>query len=194
MEENKRFMISENVINELAGIGFRVDGYDNVKTLLESMNRDRIPKVGGVYAIIIPNKETPKFKVWEFGASYTKKDRKTKAEKVHPLMYDTVELAQSWVKDSNIIYIGKADDLHKRLTDYIRYYLRLKECQVFKSKYNQVAHRGGRSIWQVEGAEDFMVVWMKTDSNENPKDVESALIINFKNAHGNCRPFANKRD
>lgn len=184
--------IDEYAIKELESYGFHIDGYDSVASLM-NRNLNQVPTAGGVYAVITLDQDMPEFIVWQYGDKYKKKDRKTKEEIIRPLMYSREELEKSWLSETSIVYFGKADNLNERLKTYIRYYDRLKECTQTCEEFNQVAHRGGRSIWQVKGAEDFILVWMKTP-NAVPKDVEAKLIQDFKSNHGGCRPFANKKD
>lgn len=185
--------IDENITKELESFGFHIDGYDTVASLMNRSNFNHVPTEGGVYAVITLDRNMPEFIIWKYGYKYKKKDRKTKEEVIRPLMYSREELEKSWLSDTYILYWGKADNLNKRLSTYLRYYDRLKECVQTHEEFNQVAHRGGRSIWQVNGIEDFIIVWMKTP-NADPKVVEAKLIQDFKSNHGGCRPFANKQD
>ena len=191
--EKDNIMINENAKKELADLGFSIDGHDRVESLINHPEKmSQVPAAGGVYAVITPDSAMPEFIMWQYGNYYKKKDKKTGIENIKPLMYSIAVLEDSWISDTSIIYFGKADDLHKRINDYIRYYNKLQECQHTHEQLNKVAHRGGRSIWQIKGAENLIIAWMLTP-NETPKLVEAGLIKTFKEKHG-CRPFANKAE
>ena len=184
-----KLSIEDADFDELEKLGFRIDGCDLVSSLLEKSNRSQIPKLPGVYAVLRTDTGHPESIIWPYGDLYKKKGE------FKQLMYNQEELERSWISDSSIVYIGKADkNLNERLNDYLDYYVALKECQHTKSHINQVAHRGGRSIWQLKNAEDLLFVWMLTSTGQIPRDVESALIQRFKSRHNGHRPFANKRD
>lgn len=169
-------------------IGFEISGFDTVESLLEKSNRKQIPQSRGVYTILCLDKRNPGFIVWSYGDQYKRKGE------IKPLMYDPLILEKDWVPNTSILYIGKASqDLNGRLDSYIRYYCRLTECQKERSHINSVTHRGGRSIWQLENPDNFIVAWMETP-NQDPTHKESDLLEKFKSLHDGKRPFANKRD
>ncbi len=177
-----------SINNEFDSLGFRVDGCYRVAELLNEANRKQIPKVPGVYAVLRLDAAIPEFIIWPFGDQYRKKGE------LLPLMYDLSSLEKEWIRDTSILYIGKADNnLNERLGTYLDYYCKLKDCQLTHSHINSVTHRGGRSVWQVKGAENFLIVWMETPG-QIPRDVEKGLIQKFKALYGNRRPFANKQD
>ena len=91
------------------------------------------------------------------------------------------KLEEKWVGDTNILYIGKAKSLRKRLSQYMRI-----------GQGEKVGHWGGRYIWQLKDAQDLVVCWKKT--TEDPRSVEREMIQNFKKEHQGRRPFANLRD
>ena len=45
-----------------------------------------------------------------------------------------------------------------------------------------VGHRGGRLVWQLQGAEELLVCW-QTVQHDNPRNVERELIQAFKSFH-----------
>ena len=96
-------------------------------------------------------------------------------------------LLQNWVKNTVVVYIGKAGGtgssttLSKRLRDYLRF-----------GKGASVGHYGGRLIWQIKNSGDLVICW-KTQITEEPRAVEAGLISEFLNEF-NARPFANLAD
>lgn len=182
-----KLSIDDAEFGELENLGFRIDGCDVVSSLLGKSNRRQIPESPGVYAVIRLDADYPEFIMWPYGDIYKKKGN------FKSLMYSHAELEKNWVLDSSVVYIGKAVNLNERLNDYLDYYCKLKECQETKSHINQVGHRGGRSVWQLKGAEDLLIVWMETPG-QIPRDVEWTFIQKFKSRHDGHRPFANKQD
>jgi hypothetical protein len=94
------------------------------------------------------------------------------------------ELLDNWVPGAAVLYIGKGDHgvLRTRLSAYVRF-----------GRGGKARHSGGRLIWQVEGAQDFLVAWRVLEADEVPLDVEKAMIEDFTADHGKP-PFANRPD
>ena len=99
------------------------------------------------------------------------------------------ELQANWVKDTCVVYIGKAGGgtsratLRKRIGQYIRF-----------GSGEPVGHWGGRYIWQLEDADDLLFCWRAAKESEDAKDLESKLIADFKSQYGGARPLANLSD
>lgn len=131
----------------------------------------------GVYIVVRTETEPPEF--LSSNPSPELRGRKHKETKE--------QLADMWVAESTVMYIGKAGGsgkkatLRKRLNAYIKHGYHLK-------KYS---HWGGRLIWQVKGSQDFLIYWHSTVHQE-PAVVESDLIAQFKISH-HKKPFANLR-
>ena len=93
-------------------------------------------------------------------------------------------LEENWVKETCVLYIGKAGsesgsaNLHSRLRQYFRF-----------GQGKKVGHWGGRFIWQLKDSENLTVCWKPTPLNE-PSTIERDLINSFKFQYGK-RPFAN---
>ena len=56
----------------------------------------------------------------------------------------------------------------------------------------RVAHHGGRSIWQIQGAEDLIVCWKALDEGDDPRLVKKEMLCEFKKRYG-CLPFDNPK-
>lgn len=90
------------------------------------------------------------------------------------------ELQNAWVPGAEVLYIGKAGELRRRLNEYRRH-----------GEGLQVGHWGGRYIWQLADTDLLLVAWQRTPDLD-PAGVESRLIAEFVTSYGR-RPFANRR-
>ena len=135
-----------------------------IKELQE--NKSLIPKQNGVYLILNFEKEI-KFLETGTGGFFKGKNPNVELE----------ILKEKWIKETNVVYIGKATDLQKRLNQYFSF-----------GNGKNVGHYGGRYIWQLENSKNLMVCWKST--NENPRGVEKDLINLFVSKF-NKLPFAN---
>lgn len=157
----------------LQKIGF--EGFIPIFSLRTNYNL--IPKEKGVYIILYPFENIPKFKSTGSGGHFKGKNPNVAAE----------ILQNNWIKDEPIIYIGKAGSasgsatLHSRLKQYLNF-----------GKGKPVGHWGGRYIWQLDLPEDLIICWKPTTEHD-PSIIESYLIQKFKEGY-NQRPFANLRD
>ena len=87
-------------------------------------------------------------------------------------------LIANWVDDAEVVYIGKADNIRRRLREFADF-----------GAGKPVGHRGGRLIWQLANIDRLLVAWKETPGRV-PFDVETALISQFRQAYGKP-PFAN---
>ncbi|MGH4010541.1 MAG: hypothetical protein ACRDTH_20685 [Pseudonocardiaceae bacterium] len=90
------------------------------------------------------------------------------------------ELQRAWVPDAEVVYIGKAGDLRRRLNEYRRH-----------GAGQRVGHWGGRYVWQLADRDLLLVAWQSTPAYD-PEDVESRLIAEFATVYTQ-RPFANRK-
>ena len=99
------------------------------------------------------------------------------------------ELRAHWVKDTCVVYIGKAGGgaskatLRKRIGQYIRF-----------GSGEPVGHWGGRYIWQLDDADNLLFCWRAAKESEGAEELESEFIATFKAQNGGFRPFANLKD
>lgn len=157
----------------------REHGFVGFKTIRELMDSCKdIPKEKGVYVVLRERDDHPM--ILERRPFDCQEDK-------YP-SYPKTELESKWINGTRIVYIGKAGGfclktgLHKRLSTYIRF-----------GKGKKAAHGGGRSIWQLNDANDLVVCW-KVLSEEEPRNIEESMISEFCSKHGGMRPFANRRD
>lgn len=158
----------------LKELGF--EGFKSVRELMDSCAV--IPKQMGVYVVLREKDDHPVI---------LDKRPSCHNESDYP-SYSKAELEGNWVDGTHIVYIGKAGGkdlkttLHKRLSTYIRF-----------GKGSKAKHGGGRSIWQLADAKDLVFCWRKL-YNEEPREVEKQMIVDFCMQHGGKRPFANRQD
>jgi hypothetical protein len=87
-------------------------------------------------------------------------------------------LTDNWVDGVDVVYIGKANNLRRRLQQYARF-----------GNGKPVGHWGGRLIWQLPKCQAMLVAWRETP-DEVPREVEKRMINEFRKTHGKS-PFAN---
>lgn len=163
------------------------NGFQGFKTIAELRKKkslfsrqqnmyDEIPKQQGVYVVLYGKEVKPTFLEEGTGGFFKGKNPNVSIE----------ELEQKWVDYSSVLYIGKAGGsgikatLNSRLIQYLEFGLG-----------RNIGHWGGRHIWQLADADDLIICWKET--TEEPHDVESRMIDDFKKAHEGKRPFANRR-
>ena len=89
-------------------------------------------------------------------------------------------LADNWVPGTHVVYIGKADALRRRLSQYARF-----------GTGEPVGHWGGRYIWQLADCDELLIAWHAISWNEPARDYERRLLKHFAEGHDGRRPFAN---
>ncbi len=152
-------------------------GFEGFKSMGELMNGTKsiIPAQMGVYVVLRQGSTEPIFLSKGTGGFFKDKDPNVSIS----------ELKNNWVENTNIVYIGKAggtgskSTLQKRIGQYLRF-----------GQGGNVGHYGGRYIWQLKDSYELIVCW-KTLSLEEPRQVESQMITDFKKAHNGKLPFAN---
>jgi hypothetical protein len=87
-------------------------------------------------------------------------------------------LVSNWVPGAEVVYIGKADQLRRRLVQFADF-----------GAGRPVGHWGGRLIWQLADVAALQVAW-KATPDCLPIAAEADLISKFRKACGKP-PFAN---
>jgi hypothetical protein len=147
-------------------------GFKTIRELWQDMSA--VPKEKGIYLIINPTMSLPEFLVKGSGGFHKQRDPNI------PI----ASLSEHWVKESRVIYIGKAGGkkspvtLRKRLGQYLEF-----------GKGKPVGHYGGRLIWQLQHHPELLVAW-KVTPTADPREEERKLISKFE-AFYNQLPFAN---
>ena len=144
----------------------KFNGFVRVFNLRGEALKD-IPDVPGVYMVLRDSVERPDFLVRGSGGYFKGKDPNV------PLS----ELCANWVEGANVLYIGKAKSLRKRISQYLRF-----------GDGKPVGHWGGRYIWQLADAQELIFCWMPVIGDADA--VETEMICRFREHYGS-RPFAN---
>lgn len=154
----------------LAGRGFA--GFARFKEL----DLGRVPVGEGVYVILREKEERPRF-LDRSPAGWFKGLDPTVA---------VAELEASWPDGAHCVYIGKASSgttgkrgLRKRIRELRRF-----------GDGEPIGHQGGRRIWQLSDADDYLIAWLLTP-NDDPERVEGELIRAFVDEYG-VRPIGNR--
>lgn len=127
-----------------------------------------VPSTGGVYVVLRKGSDA-EFLQANPGGRFKGRD---------PTVADDA-LRANWVDGAPVIYIGKADNLRRRLREFMRF-----------GAGAPIGHWGGRLIWQLAGSATFRIAWCETPGRV-PKDVETELLGSFRAAWGKA-PFANE--
>jgi hypothetical protein len=133
---------------------------------------DFVPKTGGVYVVLRQSDQPPTYLAESPGGRFKGKD---------PTVAQSV-LAAKWVDECRVVYLGKGDNLQRRLREYARF-----------GAGSPVGHWGGRYIWQLSDAADLVVAWKRCDEGQAAAQVEREMVARFKERYG-CLPFANIAD
>jgi hypothetical protein len=132
-----------------------------------------VPETGGVYVVLREADAPPDFLANNPGGRFKKRD---------PTV-PVADLEAKWVNGCHVIYVGKGDNLRRRVKQYMDFGLG-----------KPVGHWGGRYIWQLVDASTLVVAWKTTAPNETAASAEATLVSRFKSQHGDRLPFANITD
>lgn len=94
----------------------------------------------------------------------------------------TDDLRAKWIYGAAIAYIGKADNMQRRLREFCRF-----------GAGAAIGHWGGRYLWWVADSDEWLVCWKACDEGETALEAEAALLDGFAEAHGGQLLFANLR-
>jgi len=158
------------VTSAFAAAALRSEGFTGFKTVsaLQATRCEAVPQEPGVYVVIRESREAASWLRKSPGGWFKQKDPTVPA----------ATLAMNWVDGTSLLYIGKADQLQRRLRQYMDF-----------GGGKPIGHWGGRLIWQVDGSKDFVVAWA---ADAEPLAREARLIQAFVDEFGSM-PFANLR-
>lgn len=126
------------------------------------------PMTGGVYVVSYPTSQQPAFMSRSCGGWFKGKDPTVMSE----------ALRANWVENAEFVYVGKAEQLRRRLTQFADF-----------GAGKPVGHWGGRLVWQLPEPDQLVVAWKETPGSV-PSQVEAQLINDFRRQFGKP-PFAN---
>lgn len=126
------------------------------------------PSSGGVYVITYEGSAPVEFRARSCGGWFKGKDPTASREM----------LVANWVEGAEVVYIGKADSLKRRLTQFADF-----------GAGRPVGHWGGRLIWQLPNVDALRVAWKETPGRVLV-ELEAEMISAFRQAYGKP-PFAN---
>lgn len=141
-----------------------------------------IPSESGVYFVLMPKGFDLIVKDVTDGRKTTSKG-KVASYPVDDLQRRILHYGNRKKYNSQILYIGKSDNLCDRIKQYIGF------------RYNDpglAPHNGGRSIWQLENNERLLFCYHVCRPGEDCEKMEKELLLLYKDRHG-CYPFANRR-
>jgi hypothetical protein len=145
-----------------------LDGFSGWIPFSQIREQDTVPRAGGVYVILRPSLEPPKFLEANPGGLFKGRDPTVTAH----------ALRANWVDGAEVVYIGQANELRRRLRQFADF-----------GASKPIGHWGGRLIWQLEDSDTFLVAWKQTPG-QVPLGVETTLIAAFRGRYGRP-PFAN---
>lgn len=148
-------------------------GYEGFVSFTDLRNGalSQVPQTPGSYAVMIEGIK-PEFIEVSRGGHFKGKDPSVKIS----------ALREKWVHGASVAYIGKAENMQRRLREFCRF-----------GAGAAIGHWGGRYLWQVAGSDDWLVCWKACEDNETALEAEAALLREFGEAHGGRMPFANLR-
>ena len=152
-----------NDIEEIKKAGFI--GFKTMRELFKDSSM--IPDSKGVYLVLKADNKLGEFLKIGTGGNF-------KGENPNVSL---AELKANWIDNTKVVYIGKSTSLKSRLIKYFRF-----------GQRKNVAHWGGRFIWQLKYSEDLVVCWKALTTD--PREYEAELIQQFVSIYGG-RPFAN---
>ena len=126
------------------------------------------PSTGGVYVVTYRGAEPLAFAERSCGGWFKDRDPTVARD----------ALVANWVEGAEVVYIGTADRLKRRLRQFAEF-----------GTGKPVGHWGGRLIWQLGSVEALRVAWKETPGRV-PREVELELLASFRRLHGKA-PFAN---
>ena len=128
-----------------------------------------VPHDPGVYVVLLPSAVAK--------VSFLRKSTGGWFKGKDPTV-DAAVLRSKWVDGATVVYLGKSDDLHRRIRQFIDF-----------GAGRPVGHWGGRLVWQIARSEDLLLAW---NADQAPLARESTLIAEFVAEFG-AMPYASLR-
>lgn len=150
------------------------DGFEGFVPF-EEIDIDMVPSGPGIYVVLKPVGFEPVFLEKSAGGHFKKQDPTITKD----------ELIREWIKDADVLYIGKAGS-GKTGNRGLR--KRIKELTDF-GRGKPVGHWGGRILWQLEASNSLNVGWKELPADQ-VNSVEASYHAEFVAQYGRL-PFAN---
>lgn len=156
----------DRFVRDLQGEGFQ--GFVSFRELRDGRIAE-VPDGPGIYVVLRESEPPPVFLRSNPGGRFKGRDPTVAVE----------VLESRWVEGANLVYVGKANRLRRRLRQFADF-----------GAGKPVGHWGGRYLWQLEGAADLVVGWRETPEG-SPREAEIELLSRFRTPHGGRPPIAN---
>lgn len=143
------------------------EGFKGWLSFAEARLSSAIPATGGVYVVRYPLCAPVAFLEANPGGRFKGKDPTVTPD----------ALAANWL-DHEIVYIGKADQLRRRIRQFADF-----------GAGKPSGHWGGRLIWQLAEPDKLRIAW-KVTLGRVPVEVEAEMLTAFRREYGKP-PFAN---
>ena len=142
---------------------------------LVSIDVSAVPKEPGLYVVVRPTMDAPRFLEVSAGGRFKGRDPSV----------PVARLEARWLADTPVVYIGKAGGgtSQEHLAGRIKAYRRFCNGE-------PVAHWGGRMICQLADLSELLIGWRPSDGSVKTED--TAAIDEFSAQYGQY-PFANLR-
>lgn len=145
----------------------------------------KIAKCSGIYKVYISADDVDNIRILD--NVYTKNNVKLDTQNVQDLkkiFYDNVQADKTNQENKHVIYIGKANNLRRRIKQYMR------------TVYGGKNHKGGIDIWAIDNYEKYLHIEVCPfeDNAQTARDLEREEIKKFKQNHNQNRPMANRQD
>jgi hypothetical protein len=130
-----------------------------------------VPDVAGVYAFVHSLEVKPVFLERSPAGWFKGRDPTASVD----------ELERKWVAGARVVYIGKAEDLRRRMRHRLRF-----------AAGRPIGAWGGRYLWQIDPAAGLTVGWKLASLEESAIEMEARLLGAFRMNYRTV-PFANLR-
>jgi hypothetical protein len=144
------------------------DGFVGWVTFDHLLSTDPCPLDGGIYVVARTHRAEPSFLDQSCGGWFKGRDPTVTVD----------ALVANWVTDAEVVYIGKGNNLRRRLREFAKF-----------GAGQPIGHWGGRLIWQLAEAPSLIIGW-KATPDRDPSSSEAEFIADFRRIHGKP-PFAN---
>jgi len=152
----------------------RKAGFSGFATFAALLDEDlgTVPRAPGIYLVVRTRTDAPTFLDTSCGGHFKGRD---------PSELPDV-LRAKWIEDCSVLYIGKGDQLRRRIREYARF-----------GQGEPIGHWGGRYIWQLADPSGLVVAWRAVRGGQTAREAEAELVSAFKREFGRL-PFANIAD